>query len=71
MVFPLISSYLQAARLEGQRFPKTRALISESNRPDLNGKPLAMRLSQQPSTARYTAYGFRKQPGSEWTPPVS
>lgn len=55
VIFPLISSYLQAAHREGQRFPKTRALIIKSNRPDLNRELLAMRLPQQPSTARYTA----------------
>lgn len=70
MIFPLISSYLQAAHREGQRFPKTRALIIKSNRPDLNRELLAMRLPQQPSTARYAAYVFRKQPGLEWVPPI-
>lgn len=36
MIFLLISSYLQEAHTEGERFPKTRALINESNRPALN-----------------------------------
>lgn len=70
MIFPLISSYLQVAHREGQRFSKTRALIIKSDRPDLNRELLAMRLPQQPSTARYTAYVFRKQTGLEWVPPI-
>lgn len=42
MIFPLISCYLHAAHREGQRFPKTRALIIKSHMPDLHREPLAI-----------------------------